>query len=63
MMDNSLDKCILMCCQMDQLLEDDYKGAASCLKGDLYDAYKRLVIREKVVLEETIDLLKLFVPR
>ena len=26
--------------------------------GDLYDAYKRLVIREKVVLEETIDLLK-----
>jgi hypothetical protein len=43
---------------MDQLLEDDYKGAASCLKGDLYDAYKRLVIREKVVLEETIDLLK-----
>ena len=58
MMDNGLEYCILLCNQLNQLLEDDYKSIAPYLRGKLYDSYKKLVIREKDVLEESIELLK-----
>lgn len=58
MMDNSLEYCILLCNQLDQLLEDDYKNITPYLRGDLYEPYKKLVMREKDMLEETVELLK-----
>lgn len=58
MMDNCLEYCILLCNQLDQLLEDDYMNITPSLRGDLYESYKKLVMKEKEVLEESIELLK-----
>ena len=58
MMDNGLEHCILLCNQLDQLLEEDYMSITPYLRGDLYESYKHLVMREKDVLEESIELLK-----
>ena len=55
--DDALNESIRLCNELNNLLEDDYKDLARQFRGDLYELYKEVVLKEKSLLDETRELL------
>lgn len=55
--DDALNESIRLCDELNDLLEDDYKDLARQFRGDLYELYKEVVLKEKSLLDETRELL------
>lgn len=55
--DNPLHESIILCGQLEELLDNDYTELSKYLSGDLYDLYKEVIIKEKRILTESKELL------
>lgn len=55
--DNPLYESIIHCEQLEELLDNDYIELSKYLRGDLYDLYKEVILKEQRVLTESKELL------
>lgn len=56
-MDIFLQKSITLGRQLEELYDEDYLELSKHLNGDLYDSYKELVLKEKGLLREAIEIM------
>ena len=54
----TLEKSLVLCQQVENLLEDDYRDLSRSLGGELYDKYKEVVLRENRIVGEIKEHLK-----
>ena len=50
---DGLDEINTLYDQLEELLEEDYVRLSDYLKGDLYEEYKKLILEEKQLLENS----------
>lgn len=59
-MGNSAIRCMQICNQLTDLLEQDYQKIKKNLDGELYDEYKDMILEEIERVENIRQMLKIF---